>query len=299
MNFKKLIWIAIALTGCENQDNGVTDSPANFEQLMTTEQYKSIADTDENLLSLDIHYRDDTDLKKPVVIYVHGGGWSIGDKANNLQNKINLFESLNYVFVSINYRLSPILTSQSTPDRIKYPIHNIDVADAVKWVIENIAGYGGNQEKIALLGHSAGAHLVSLTGTNQTFIEQTGYSLSNIKGVATIDTEGYNVRSKVMEGSQIYINAFGTVEQENIDASPLFNVSTNSDNPMFFIAKRGSASRIEIADIFIQELYDNNIETYQVNGSEYGHNGINNAIGSSGETTITLPLIAFFERCFE
>jgi uncharacterized protein YllA (UPF0747 family) len=64
MNFKKLIWIAIALTGCENQDNGVTDSPANFEQLMTTEQYKSIADTDENLLSLDIHYRDDTDLKK-------------------------------------------------------------------------------------------------------------------------------------------------------------------------------------------------------------------------------------------
>jgi hypothetical protein len=195
--------------------------------------------------------------------------------------------------------LSPLLPNQSAPDRIKYPIHNIDVADAVKWVIENITRYGGNQEKIALLGHSAGAHLVSLTGTNQTFIEQTGYSLSNIKGVATIDTEGYNVRSKVLEGSQIYINAFGTVEQENIDASPLFNVSTNINHPIFFIAKRGSASRIEIADMFIQELQDNNIETYQVNGSEYDHNGINNAIGNLGETTITVPLIAFFERCFE
>jgi hypothetical protein len=134
---------------------------------------------------------------------------------------------------------------------------------------------------------------------NQKFIEQTGYSLSNIKGVTTIDTEGYNVRSKVMEGSQIYINAFGTVEQENIDASPLFNVSTSTDNPMFFIAKRGSASRIEIADMFIQELHNNNIETYQINGSEYDPNGINNAIGSLGETTITSPLIAFFERCFE
>jgi hypothetical protein len=46
-------------------------------------------------------------------------------------------------------------------------------------------------------------------------------------------------------------------------------------------------------------LHNNNIETYQINGSEYDPNGINNAIGNLGETTITSPLIAFFERCFE
>jgi len=298
MKFRILILITIVFISCESQENTETNKPAEFEQLMTTQQYKTVQNTDENLLSLDIYYRNDTDLKKPVVIYVHGGGWSIGDKANNLDNKINLFESLNYVFVSVNYRLSP-LPSQSEPDRIKYPIHNIDIADAIKWVLDNIAQYGGNQEKIALLGHSAGAHLVSLTGTNRTFIEQTGYSLSNIKGVASIDTEGYNVRKEVLDGNQVYINAFGTDEQENFDASPLFNVENNVDNPKFFIAKRGSASRIEIADMFIQELNDNNVETYQVNGSEYDHNGINNAIGNQGETTISLPLIEFFELCFE
>lgn len=247
MKFRILILLAIVFISCESQENIETNKSSDFEQLMTTQQYKTVSNTDENLLSLDIYYRNDTDLKKPVVIYVHGGGWCIGDKANNLNNKINLFESLNYVFVSVNYRLSP-LPGQSEPDRIKYPIHNIDVADAIKWVLDNIEQYGGNQEKIALLGHSAGAHLISLIGTNKTFIEQTGYSLSNIKGVATIDTEGYNVREKVLEGSQIYINAFGTDEQENIDASPLFNVENNIDNPKFFIAKRGSKSRIEIAN---------------------------------------------------
>jgi hypothetical protein len=63
MNFKNLILIALALASCQNQDNGLTDSQANFEQLMTIEQYKSIADADENLLSLDIYYRNDTNFK--------------------------------------------------------------------------------------------------------------------------------------------------------------------------------------------------------------------------------------------
>ncbi len=294
-----LIIITSILLGCDSQVNDESDTLANFQQLMVTEQYKSISGVDDDLLSLDIHYRNDTDFKKPVVIYVHGGAWRNGDKSNSLKNKINLFSDLNYDFVSINYRLSPFSESESTPDRIKYPVHNIDVADAIKWVIENISEYGGNNEKIGLLGHSAGAHLVALTGTNYTFIQGIGYDISDIKGVAIIDTEGYDVRSEVLEGNKMNINAFGTVEQENIDASPLYNVSSNINNAKFFVAKRGTSLRIAIADRFIQELNDKNIETYEVNGREYYHNGINNAIGNPGHTIITPALIAFFESCFE
>lgn len=297
-NLKLVILAILILASCsENEDSEL--QPQEFSQLLTTRQYKLLPDVEEDLLSLDIYYRNDVDFKKPIVIYIHGGGWSTGDKANNLDYKINLFERLNYVFVSINYRLSPALPSQSTLDRIKYPTHNIDVADAIKWVIENIYDYGGNPSKIALLGHSAGAHLVALTGTNKTFIEQTGYSLQNIKGVASIDTEGYNIREQVLDGNQVYINAFGIDEQENIDASPIFNVTSNNAYPKFFIAKRGTVNRIQIADDFIQELEENNIETYQVNGSIYDHSGINNAIGEPNETIITEPLIAFFEACFQ
>lgn len=105
-------------------------------------------------------------------MYVHGGGWSIGDKSAQLENKIALFKSLNYVFVSTNYRLSPFPNRLGNDDRIKYPLHNQDVVSAIAWLVENISDYGGNPDKVALIGHSAGAHLVSLIGTDESFLRQ-------------------------------------------------------------------------------------------------------------------------------
>ena len=143
------------LLGCKKEDN--TSSEMQYDGLTTTVEYKQLSGVEENLLSLDIYYTSETNVKKPVVIYVHGGAWSIGDKASQLDNKIALFESLNYVLVSINYRLSPFPYELTNPDRVMFPVHNNDVADAIKWVYDNIDTYGGNSNKIALLGHSAGA----------------------------------------------------------------------------------------------------------------------------------------------
>ncbi len=297
MKINIIILYVLLLSGCGNDDSDTT--PSNLEQLKATIQYKSIEGVEENLLSLDIYYRDDISNIKPVVIWVHGGGWAVGDKSRNLSDKINLFKTLNYTFVSINYRLSPDVPEQLLPDRIKFPVHNTDVADAVAWVYQNIDQYGGDKNRVALLGHSAGAHLVALTGTNKTFLEQAGLSLSNIKGVAAIDTKGYDVRKEVLEGNEIYINAFGTVEEENIAASPIHNASSTDKHPIFFIAKRGSNARIAVADAFIEELSSNGVATYQVNGSIYNHTGINQAIGQEGETVVTPALIDFFEQCFK
>jgi len=267
---------------------------------MTTVQYHEINGVDPDLLSLDVYYNSNEDLK-PVVIYVHGGGWSIGDKASQLENKINLFRSLDYVFVSVNYRLSPFPFETSNSDRIKFPDHNNDVARAIKWVHENISEYGGNNSKIALLGHSAGAHLVALTGTNEVFLKDLDLSFYNIKGIAAIDTEGYNVKEQIENGSSqdMYINAFGTELQDHIDASPILNISNPRTHPKFFIAKRGTTERIGKADDFITALADSDVFVSQVDGSIYDHSGINDAIGKTGETVITVPLKAFFEECFQ
>lgn len=56
------------------------------------------------LLSLDIYYNNQTDTSKPVI---HGGTWCIGDKANQLDNKVNSCRDLDHILVSVNYRLSP------------------------------------------------------------------------------------------------------------------------------------------------------------------------------------------------
>ena len=45
--------------------------------------------------------------RRPVIVYVHGGGWSIGDKSNNPLDKARLFTDAGYVYATVNYRLSP------------------------------------------------------------------------------------------------------------------------------------------------------------------------------------------------
>ncbi|PIE23625.1 MAG: carboxylesterase type B [Neptuniibacter caesariensis] len=269
------------------------------KHLVTTKKYKEIKDIDPNLLSLDIYYSSLTKQKKPVVVYVHGGGWVIGDKANRLKNKIKLFKSLDYVFVSINYRLSPFTYDIKNLKRVMYPTHNKDIADAIKWVFDNISQYGGDQNKIALLGHSAGAHLVALTGTNSAFLNEVGLSLEDIKGIAVIDTVGYDVKAKVKEGNPLYINAFGVDGDLNIQASPIYNIIKGVTYPKFFIAKRGSAKRIRMTDRFINALKENSVFVSQVDGSIYNHKEINQVIGQPNDELITNKLILFLKECFQ
>ncbi len=300
LSMKKIFIIFIIyLTSCNiNDENSDT---SNVEYLNKTIQYKTISDVDPNLLSLDIYYNNDVHKKKPIVFYVHGGGWSIGNKEQQLENKINLFRSLDYIFISTNYRLSPFPFDTLNTNRIKYPIHNIDIADAIKWTFDNIEEYGGDKNKIVLLGHSAGAHLVALTGTNKKFLEQVGLSLQSIKGVAVIDTKGYNILEQVTNGTdqKMYINAFGKNYNENVNASPIFNINSTTTYPKFFIAKRGTAKRIGYVDDFIKKLQTNNIFVSQITANEYSHNEINKAIGKVDETIITSPLKTFFAECFK
>jgi len=294
-----LLFLSLFLFSCNKDDSVQILSTA--DDLTTTIEYKQINGIDSNLLSLDIYYNSNLDIQKPVIIYVHGGGWSIGDKSSQIENKINLFRSLDYILISINYRLSPFPYDITNLNRIKYPDHNVDISDALLWVNENIWQYGGNKNKMALLGHSAGAHLVALTGTNGNFLESKGLSLSSIKGVAVIDTEGFDINEQIANGSNqnMYINAFGTDSTQNIEASPLYNVVNTISYPKFFIAKRGNSQRIGYANDFINILEANGVSVSQINGSIYDHSGINNAIGEPNETLITNALKDFLAECFE
>jgi triacylglycerol lipase len=91
----------------------------------------------------------------PVVMFVHGGGFVMGDKGgpdDPFFNNIGAWAAKNgFVAVTITYRLAP--------DH-KYPAGGQDVAASVRWVRDNIAAHGGDPEKIVLIGHSAGgAHV--------------------------------------------------------------------------------------------------------------------------------------------
>ena len=189
-----------------------------------TLQYRVIEDVDSNYLSLDI-YTNSTLINKPVIMYVHGGGLKNGDKTNAAAYlaKSNYFVSNDFVYVSINYRLSPAVVS---------PSHIEDVASAIMFIYENISNYGGNPNHIFIMGHSAGAYLVSLLATNESYIEQVGGSLSMIKGVISLDTWTYmSIQSWQQE--KISIDPL-----ERIEAIPGNHVEVNKSIPPFLIFYR-------------------------------------------------------------
>ena len=89
----------------------------------------------------------------PVLLQVHGGGWTIGNKD---QQGIPLMQHLaakGWVCVAINYRLSP---------KHAFPAHVIDVKKAIAWIKEHIEAYGGDPDYVAITGGSAGGHLCAL-----------------------------------------------------------------------------------------------------------------------------------------
>jgi acetyl esterase/lipase len=99
----------------------------------------------------------------PVVLFVHGGTWIKGDKDHGGRIRA-VGQSLarqGTVAVLINYRLSP---------GVRHPEHVKDVARAFAWVRKNIAGQGGDPDRIVIAGHSAGGHLATLLVADECYL---------------------------------------------------------------------------------------------------------------------------------
>jgi acetyl esterase/lipase len=122
--------------------------------------------------------------RAPVLLFVHGGGWSIGDKAHAAPDKARWANSKGWAFASANYRLVPQATVEQQA---------ADVASAIAWLRANAAKEGLDPNRIVLMGHSAGAHLVALVGTDPRYLQTAGVPMAAVKGIVLLDGAGYDV----------------------------------------------------------------------------------------------------------
>ena len=126
------------------------------------------AEADGHELKLDLHLPE-AGLNPPLVVWIHGGAWRSGSKDN--PPILYLLEQ-GYAIASIDYRLSPVA---------KYPALVHDCKGAIRWLRANRKQYRYDASKIALLGSSAGGHMVALIGVTNGSKEHEGTVGGNLR----------------------------------------------------------------------------------------------------------------------
>lgn len=204
--------------------------PVGGAELRTRPEIAYVDATDASPLQrLDAYWTPER-TGQPVMIYIHGGGWRKGDKAN-VARKPQAFADQGFAFVSVNYRLHP---------QTDFRGQGADVARAIQHVVANASQAGVDPERVYLMGHSAGAHLAALVATDDSYLKAVGLPLTTIKGVVLLDGAGYDIPRQIAtvqrETSELlYETVFGKDLASQQAASPITHVAAGKWIPPFLI----------------------------------------------------------------
>ena len=252
--------------------------------------YATIEGVEPNLLSLDIHAPKGA-KGLPVVIYVHGGYWKAGDKAQK-GHLPEFFCQRGFVFVTVNYRLAPA---------VKQPVLIQDVARAVTWVHDHIATHGGDAAKLFLTGHSAGAQLVALLGTDAKRLGEHSKALSILRGVIPLDSAAMDLRSVAAADRRAdspYRAAFGDDPAAWADASPLVHAEGAKSLPPFQIVVAygpAIANKKAGVDAFAAALRKNGTRVEVVDASSFReHQSLMTEFGAESDP-VSAAVLEFIE----
>jgi len=253
-----------------------------------------------NLQSLDLYVpkRAAACPPAPVVVWVHGGGFVKGDKANKVADKVRLFTDEGWAFASVNYRLAGDPRSGATAGR--YPAQQQDLAAALRYLRDHSDRYRLSRNDTVLLGHSSGAFLVALEATDLSFVRAAGVPAGSIRCTVPLDTEGYDVPAQIAAGGQrerMFRNAFGADPTDWAAASPIRAAATNRPLGDFLMFTRGRINRLQGNVAFRDALRAAGASANVVRVNPLTHEQVNEAIGKPGDTPVTPPLMSFLRAC--
>jgi len=158
--------LALLVSGCQsaffgyvNRGTGEPDATAIYDDIRG--------------LALDIYQPQDAAPGAPVVLFFYGGAWQYGERDQYRFVGSRLAEN-GVVAVVADYR--------TWPD-IGFPGFVEDGARAVRWTRDHAAEYGGDPERLFLAGHSAGAQIAALLGTDARRLAAVGLEPADLAGV--------------------------------------------------------------------------------------------------------------------
>lgn len=246
---------------------------------------------------LDVYPQEMGD-KKPVVLWIHGGGWQVGDK-KDVSLKPKWFSEHGFVFVSVNYRLLPEVSMRELIG---------DVASAIGWTHKHVEKFGGDPNKIFVMGHSAGAQLAAILCTDQRYLDKVGVPFSSLRGCVPVDGDTYDIPAMIMtaemrqtlHGLPLPENGhrvkFGNDPKLHLDFSAVTHIARNKGIPPFLILYvaghpdvTAQARRLEIS------LANADVAVSSFGASDTNHSKLNDDLGLDNDAA-TAKLLEFLER---
>jgi acetyl esterase/lipase len=167
----------------------------------------------------------------PVAVSIHGGSLTEGDKSAETHVG-QTFARAGIGTVVINYRLTPVTS---------HPGHIEDAAQAFAWVKHHIAEYGGDPANVFLIGHSAGAYLISLLALDPRYLAVHKLSPTEIRGVVPVSAF-YDVEEVAPDRP---LQIWGNDPKMWRDASPIRYVKSSAPPFLILYADRDEPWRRE------------------------------------------------------
>ncbi len=257
------------------EDPYTTGSPAGFALPAGATLRKDIAYGSDPRHRMDIYLPARQTAPAPLILMVHGGAWRLGDKAMSqvVENKVKHWLPQGVILVSVNYRLLPDASPIQQAD---------DIALALAHVQSRASAWGADPQRVVLMGHSAGAHLVALLTANPGRALQKG--ALPWRGTVALDSAAMNV-VQLMQARhlRLYDQAFGTHKATWEAASPTLQLTAEAP-PLLAVC----SSRRDDACLQANGLRHRATELgvhVQVLPQDLSHRQINETLGLPGAYT--------------
>lgn len=157
--------------------------------------------------------------KAPTVVFVHGGSWRSGTHLDSIgATKVGYLVYKGYAFATVNYTLIPLVTVEEQVQ---------EVANSVGYLVNHADKLNIDPNRIILMGHSSGAHVVSLLGTDSSYMERAGVPISTVRAIISLDGSNYNAMAEITDSpgpvAQNLVSALGTDPMRLRAISPTYN----------------------------------------------------------------------------
>jgi acetyl esterase/lipase len=231
--------------------------------------------------------------KFPVLMWIHGGAWAMGDRAwfGEIGRR---FAEEGIGLAAISYRLTP---------KVKHPAHIEDCARAFAWLRANVATYGGDPDRLFVSGQSAGGHLAALLAVDPSWLRALQVPDGSIRGA--IPMSGIYSIPVLPAGTKglmsMFPDAFGSDPEACKAASPITHVG-GLVSPMLVITERNDPGFVRMnARTFQTAAEKAGVKSFAaIDAEDRNHFTIVIKLGAKGEDPTRAAMVEFVrKRCRE